>query len=154
MSTTLSQDRIARVHLITVRPLGDLFTGFEIMAGERRFLAISQVLGWDTIPAIVRELDDEAASAIMLAENTGRAGLNPIEEAQAYQSRIERFDWTPGQIADIAGVSTDLVRHQDLPHPPFQRDNATEDAAPFSPGRPRAPCLHRRRRVAPPPGRS
>ena len=66
---------------ITVRPLSGLIPGFEIVAGERRFRAISRVLQWDTIPAIVRDLDDEAASAIMLAENTGRADLNPIEEA-------------------------------------------------------------------------
>ncbi len=97
---------------ITVRPLGGLFGGFEIVAGERRFRAISQVLGWDTVPAIVRDLDDEAASAIMLAENTGRADLNPIEEAQAYQSRIERFGWSPERIADIAGVSTELVKRR------------------------------------------
>ena len=97
---------------ITIRPLSGLIPGFEIVAGERRFRAISRVLQWDTIPAIVRDLDDEAASAIMLAENTGRADLNPIEEAQAYQSRIERFDWTPEQIADIAGVSAELVKRR------------------------------------------
>jgi ParB-like chromosome segregation protein Spo0J len=60
----------------------------------------------------VRELDDEAASAIMLAENTGRADLNPIEEAQAYQSRIERFGWTREHIADVAGVSVELVKRR------------------------------------------
>jgi ParB/RepB/Spo0J family partition protein len=97
---------------ITVRPLGGRAPTFEIVAGERRFRAISRILEWDTIPAIIRELDDEAASAIMLAENTGRADLNPIEEARAYESRIRRFGWTPERIADIAGVSADLVRRR------------------------------------------
>lgn len=94
---------------ITVRPLRGLIPVFEIVAGERRFRAISQVLQWDTVPAIVRELDDEAASAIMLAENTSRADLNPVEEARAYQSRIDRFGWTAERIAEVAGVSQHLV---------------------------------------------
>lgn len=85
-------------------------TEYQIVAGERRFRAISQVLGWDTIPCIVRELTDEQASAIMLAENTGRADLDPIEEGNAYQTRAERFGWSNDKIAEVAGVSADLVK--------------------------------------------
>jgi ParB/RepB/Spo0J family partition protein len=96
---------------ITVRPVNDGKT-FQIVAGERRFRAISQVLGWDTIPALVKELDDEAASAVMLMENTSREDLNPIEEARAYQKRIDRFDWSASRIAKIAGVSAGLVKRR------------------------------------------
>ena len=91
----------------------DTFSAFyEIVAGERRFRAISEILGWDTIPAIVRDLSNEAASAVMLAENTSRADLNPIEEANAYQSRITRFDWSVSNIAKAAGVNTSLVKRR------------------------------------------
>lgn len=92
---------------ITVRQVDGMY---EIIAGERRFRAVSQVLKRETIPAIVKELDDEAASAVMLAENTSRADLNPIEEANAYQSRITRFNWSVERIASVAGVSKDRVK--------------------------------------------
>jgi ParB/RepB/Spo0J family partition protein len=96
---------------MTVRPLGD---GYQIVAGERRFRAMTQVLGWDQVPALVRQLTDEQASAIMLAENTSRADLDPIEEANAYSSRMAAFGWTPTQIAEMAGVSEDLVKRRVL----------------------------------------
>jgi ParB/RepB/Spo0J family partition protein len=92
---------------ITVRPVGD---GFEIVAGERRFRAMSQILGWDKVPALVRELSDEEASAIMLVENTSRIDLDFIAEAQAYQARIEKFGWTMEKVAEVAGVSAERVR--------------------------------------------
>ena len=91
---------------ITVRPVNGYF---EIVAGERRFRAISQILNWETIPCIVREMSDAEASAIMLAENTGRADLNPIEEAKAYKKRSVEFGWSAEEIAKIAGVSKNLV---------------------------------------------
>lgn len=93
---------------ITVRRIStDLY---QIVAGERRFRAIAEVLKLDTVPAIIRELTDQQASDIMLAENTGREDLNPIEEANAYQTRIQAFEQSPEQIAKIAGVSTQLVK--------------------------------------------
>lgn len=93
---------------ITVRPVG---RHFEIVAGERRFRAV-QMLGWPTIPAIVRDLTDEQAAAIMLVENTGRADLSPIEEAHAYARRSQQFGWSQAHIADVAGVSLDRVRRR------------------------------------------
>lgn len=83
---------------------------YQIVAGERRFRAINQVLGQATIPAFVREMDDETASAIMLTENVARKDLDPIDEAMAYQTRIDRFGWTVQDIADKAGVSTVRVQ--------------------------------------------
>ena len=96
---------------ITVRPYAG---GYQIVAGERRFRAITQVLGWGQAPALVRELSDEQASAIMLAENTGRADLDPIEEANAYSSRMQAFSWTPAHTAEVAGVSEDVVKRRVL----------------------------------------
>lgn len=93
------------VQPITVRPMGDRF---EIVAGERRSRAARQ-LGWTTIDAIVRDLDDRAAADAMLVENTARADLNPIDEARAYQSRIDRFGMTNTEVAAVAGVSVQKV---------------------------------------------
>lgn len=90
----------------------DLTDRFQIVAGERRFRAISQMLQWDSAPCIIRDLDDEAASSIMLVENTSRADLSPIEEARAYQSRIDRFGWDPSRISKVAGVSEALVKRR------------------------------------------
>lgn len=94
---------------ITVRPLAGRF---QIVAGERRFRAIRDVLGWHTVPAIVRELDDDAASAIMLVENLSRVDLNPIEEAQAFDVRIRHLGWSETQVAESAGITTDFVRRR------------------------------------------
>ena len=78
---------------------------FKIVAGERRFRAC-RLLGWQTIPAIVTSLKDEDASAITLAENIARKSLDPIDEACAYQSRIESFGWSLEDLSKYAGTST------------------------------------------------
>jgi len=92
---------------ITVRPVDG---HFAIVAGERRFRAMTEILGYDDIPCIVNDLDDQGAASIMLAENTARVDLNPIEEANAFQVRIEQFGWSVERVADVAGVSKDIVK--------------------------------------------
>lgn len=82
---------------------------YQITAGERRFRA-SKLAGLGTIAAIVRDLTDEEQSILMLAENVARADLDPIDEALAYQTRIETFGWTIAECAKNAGVSTVRVR--------------------------------------------
>lgn len=106
---------------ITVRPIdGGLF---EVVAGERRLRATRDVLQHPYIDCIVRELSDEEASSIMLVENCSRVDLDPIDEALAYQERVHQFEWSCEYIADIAGVSPDLVKRRiallDL-HPDIQ----------------------------------
>lgn len=93
----------------TLRRIGERF---EIVAGERRTRAMRDILGWAEVPAIVRDLSDEAASAIMLAENIQRVDLDPLEEARAYQSRIDRFGSSLGDIAKLASVPVDRVRRR------------------------------------------
>lgn len=87
---------------ITVRAIegSDIF---QIVCGERRFRAC-KLLCWETIPCAVIDVSDEDASAMMLAENTARADLDPIDEALAYVRRAERFGWTAKEIAERAGV--------------------------------------------------
>lgn len=84
---------------------------FEIVAGERRFRAIS-LLGWDDVPCIIRELDDRQARDIMLVENTGRVDLNPIEEAEAYHEHQALFNCPIEEVAQVAGKSADLVKRR------------------------------------------
>jgi len=89
---------------ITVRWIDDADM-YQIVAGERRFRACTAVLDWKEIPAIVKDLDDLQASAIMLAENIARANLDPIDEGRAYASRMTRFSLSVSEIADQAGVT-------------------------------------------------
>lgn len=104
---------------ITIRPLwsdvGALFgkpdpsnVTYQIVAGERRFRAVG-LLGWPTISAIVRELTDEQADALMLAENVHRADLNPMDEARAYHKRMSKHGWSIAQVAGKANVSAKRV---------------------------------------------
>jgi ParB family transcriptional regulator, chromosome partitioning protein len=90
---------------ILVRPL--LF-GYEIIAGERRFRA-HQLLGWDTIEAIVRDDDDGKAAIAMLVENVQRENLNPIEEADAYQARLDA-GVTEAELATLTGIGVRRIR--------------------------------------------
>ena len=101
---------------IVVRPIGG--GRFEIIAGERRWRA-SQQAGLDKIPAMVREVPDEAAIAMALIENIQREDLNPIEEAVALQRLQQEFELTQQQVADAVGKSrvtiTNLLRLIALP---------------------------------------
>ena len=87
---------------IVVRPIDK--GRYEIIAGERRWRA-SQQAGLDTIPAMVREVPDEAAIAMALIENIQREDLNPIEEAAALQRLQQEFQLTQQQVADAVGKS-------------------------------------------------
>ncbi len=86
---------------------------YEIVAGERRWRA-SQLAGLKEIPAIVKDIPDEAAIAIALIENIQRENLNPVEEAVALQRLLEEFSMTHSQVAEAVGKSrtsvTNLLR--------------------------------------------
>lgn len=81
---------------------------YEIVAGERRWRA-SQLAGLTEIPAIIRDIPDEAAIAIALIENIQRESLNPIEEAIALQRLLDEFTMTHQQVADAVGKSRATV---------------------------------------------
>jgi ParB family chromosome partitioning protein len=91
---------------IVVRPVSD--RRFEIIAGERRWRA-TQLAGLDTIPAVVRDVPDEAAIAMALIENIQREDLNPIEEAVALQRLQQEFGLTQQEVADAVGKSRSTV---------------------------------------------
>lgn len=91
--------------------------GYELIAGERRWRA-AQLAGLSTIPAVVREIPDQAAAAMSLIENIQREDLNVLEEALALRRLIDEFGLTHQQTAEAVGRSraavTNLLRLLEL----------------------------------------
>ncbi|HKK56548.1 ParB/RepB/Spo0J family partition protein [Marinobacter sp.] len=96
---------------VVVRPISE--GRFELIAGERRWRA-TQLAELDRIPAIIRDVPDDAAIAMALIENIQRENLNPIEEAFALQRLQNEFGLTQNQVAEAVGKSrttiTNLLR--------------------------------------------
>lgn len=82
--------------------------GFELIAGERRLRA-SINLGWKEIPAIIKDVDDQALLTYALIENLQRADLDPIEEAEGYQQLLKQFELTQQGVADLVGKDRTTV---------------------------------------------
>ena len=93
---------------IIVRKVGDKF---EIIAGARRFRA-SQLAGKETIPALVRDIDDKEAAKIALLENLQRKDLTPIEEAKTYQTILKLDNITQEELAQNLGKSQSAVANK------------------------------------------
>lgn len=91
---------------IVVRPIEA--GRYEIIAGERRWRACLMA-GIKHIPAIIRDVPDEAAIAMALIENIQRENLNPIEEAIALQRLQTEFELTQQQVADAVGKSRSTI---------------------------------------------
>jgi ParB family chromosome partitioning protein len=91
---------------ILVRPVAshDGEDRYEIIAGERRWRA-ARIAGLSEVPALVRDIPDEAALAMSLIENIQRENLNPLEEAAGLQRLIDEFGMTHQQAADAVGRS-------------------------------------------------
>ena len=100
------------VQPILVRPLGGRVPGesqrYEIIAGERRWRA-AQMAGLAEIPAVIRDVPDEAAVSTALIENIQREDLNPLEEAGALLRLIEEFGLTHQAAAEAVGRSRAAV---------------------------------------------
>ena len=93
---------------ITVRDGGD--GQYELIAGQRRYLACCQ-LGWDTIPANVRnDLDDHSATAVSLIENVQRAETLPLDKARAYRLLLERYQGDMKRVAQETGVTVPTIQ--------------------------------------------
>ncbi|HIW95127.1 MAG TPA: ParB/RepB/Spo0J family partition protein [Candidatus Corynebacterium gallistercoris] len=93
-------------------------TEYELIMGERRLRA-AKLAGFDVIPAIIRETEDDAMLRDALLENIHRVQLNPLEEAAAYQQLMEEFGVTQEQLAKKIGRSrpliTNMIRLMQLP---------------------------------------
>jgi len=90
---------------LVVRQRGD---GFQLIAGERRWRA-AQLLNLQTVPVIVRQVDDRTALEMMLIENLQRENLNPIEEALGFNELISQFQLTQEAAAAKVGKSRAAV---------------------------------------------
>ena len=93
---------------IIVRKIGDKY---EIIAGERRFRA-SKAAGKETIPALVRDIDDKEAAKIALLENLQRSNLTPIEEAKTYQTILKIDNITQDELAANLGKSQSTIANK------------------------------------------
>jgi ParB family chromosome partitioning protein len=101
---------------IVARSIGE--NSYEIVAGERRWRA-AQMAGLDSIPAIIRQINDDTAMAMALIENIQREDLNPMEQATAMHRFVEEFGLTHQQIAEAVGKAratvSNLLRLMALP---------------------------------------
>ncbi|MBO8125669.1 MAG: ParB/RepB/Spo0J family partition protein [Firmicutes bacterium] len=91
---------------LVVKKVGE--GNYVLVAGERRFRA-SQLAGLDTVPVIVKNLDENQMIQWALVENLQREDLNPIEEAVAYQRLSQEFGLTQEEIAKVVGKSRPAV---------------------------------------------
>ena len=103
---------------ILVRPDPKEPGKYQIIAGERRWRA-ARLAGLESIPAVVRNLDELELLEIGIIENVQRADLNPIEEAEAYEALMSRFGRTQESLANSVGKSrvhiTNTLRLLQLP---------------------------------------
>ena len=101
---------------LLVRSKGDYY---ELIAGERRLRACN-ILGLKEIPIIIKEVDDRDSLEYALIENIQREGLNPIEEAHAYQHLVDKFQVTQEKISEVLGTARSTIantlRLLKLPH--------------------------------------
>ena len=119
---------------VLVRPSGG---SFQIVAGERRFLAAREA-GLETIPAIVRQFTDREALLIALIENVQRENLNPMDEARAYYRLAMEYGLPHEEIGQRVGKDrstvSNILRFNNLP----QEIQAFLETGSISPGHARA----------------
>jgi ParB family chromosome partitioning protein len=97
-TTGLLQPIVLRRHL----------DGYQLIAGERRWRAALK-LGWQKIPAIIKEADDRTLLTLALVENLQRDNLSAIEEANSYHRLIEEFDLSQAEVARLVGRDRSTV---------------------------------------------
>lgn len=84
---------------------------YEIIAGERRFRAVTS-LHWQTVPAIIQKMDDRETASMALVENLQRQDLTAIEEATAYENLMELNTLTQAKLAKEMGKSQSFVANK------------------------------------------
>ena len=83
-------------------------SGYELVAGERRWRAVRE-LGWKKIPAVVRDVDDQTLLTLALVENLQRASLSAIDEAEGYERLVTAFHLSHAAIAEAVGRERSTV---------------------------------------------
>lgn len=92
---------------IVVRPLPNGLT-YQIIAGERRWRAC-KLLKMEEVPVIIRETDELEAAELAIVENVQRADLNPVEEAMAYRTLLDKYGMTQDRLAEVMGKSRSYI---------------------------------------------
>jgi len=93
---------------VLVRPNPSKEDHYQIIAGERRFIA-SKMAGLDNIPVIVKKFTDEEMLQIAIVENVQRDDLNPVEVSKSYARLINEFSYTQEKISEVVGRSRSSV---------------------------------------------
>jgi ParB family chromosome partitioning protein len=93
---------------IIVRKSDDDKEKFEIIAGERRWLA-AQRAGFHNVPVVITEADDLKSLEFAIVENVQRHDLNPLEEAQGYKRLIDEFKYDQDKVAKFIGKSRSYI---------------------------------------------
>ena len=93
---------------IVVRPDKTLDGKYEIIAGERRWLA-SQNAGLHEIPVVILDVDDVKSLEFAIVENVQRQDLNPIEEARGYQKLVKDFNYNQDKLSKFIGKSRSYI---------------------------------------------
>jgi ParB family transcriptional regulator, chromosome partitioning protein len=81
---------------------------YELIAGERRYRAI-QRLGWQKVPAVVKDVDDQALLTLALIENLQRDDLSPLDAALGYQRLMQEFSMPQQEVARLVGKDRSTV---------------------------------------------
>tara|TARA_Y100000741_G_scaffold303069_1_gene244861 strand:+ start:978 stop:1826 length:849 start_codon:yes stop_codon:yes gene_type:complete len=93
---------------IIVRISNDAQSKFEIIAGERRWLA-AQKVGLNEVPVVITEADDLKSLEFAIVENVQRHDLNPLEEAQGYKKLIDEFSYDQEKVSRFIGKSRSYI---------------------------------------------
>jgi len=108
LELTNSIKRSGIIQPIIVRPSNISKGKYEIIAGERRWLA-SQHAGLHELPVVVLDVDDEKSLEFAIVENVQRQDLNSIEEAKGYQKLIDNFNYNQEKLSNFIGKSRSYV---------------------------------------------
>ena len=93
---------------IVVRKVSD---GYQIVAGERRYRA-SVLANLDKVPCIVKEYNDQQVETLAVIENIQREDLSPLEEAKAYKSLIDNYNYNQTELATIVGKKQSTIANK------------------------------------------
>ena len=93
---------------IVVRPHKSSEGKYEIIAGERRWLA-SQNAGLHEVPVVILDVDDAKSLEFSIVENVQRQDLNPVEEARGYQRLIDDFNYNQEKLSQFIGKSRSYI---------------------------------------------
>lgn len=104
LANSIKQSGIIEPLIVSPLPNGN----FEIVCGERRWRA-AKLINLDTVPVVIKQLDDKQKRLLSLIENLQREDLNPVEEAEAYKNLIEEYNLTQEELSQFVGKDRSVI---------------------------------------------